>query len=596
MNPSKDKLAKIRNLMKNRGIDALIIPGSDPHLGEYVPDHWKVIKWLTGFTGSSANVVITRSFAGLWTDSRYFVQAEKQLEGSGISLMKVNMPPYPSFVDWLILKLRKDAILAFDGRLITINLFRRLKDKLQNHKVFLDTEADLISEIWINRPPMPDSVAFEHPAVYAGEERGMKIKRVREEMVKIQTDFCLLTAPEDIMWLLNIRANDIQYSPLLLSFALIRDDQVIIFTPENKIPFRIAAEFDRLGIVELGYDEINAVLSALPPRKTILLDPDSTSLSIYNSIPGKINIKEQKSIPALFKAVKNKTEIENLGKVMVKDGVALTKFLFWLLNNVDNTGISEMKASEKLLEFRLQQTNCTGESFATIMAYNEHGASPHYTPDNRTDSIIKPGGLLLVDSGGQYLDGTTDITRSVPLGKPTSIQKCDFTLALKGTISLSMAIFPEGTMGIQLDVLARKALWEKGLNYGHGTGHGVGFFLNVHEGPQSISHTSAGSCRYFLEPGMVLSNEPAIYREGEYGFRTENLMLVVEDKKTGYGRFLKFETLSLCFIDTELIEISMLERSETEWLNSYHKTVYEKISPFLSDEEKTWLKEKTKSI
>ena len=596
MNPARKKLARLRALMKDKGIDAFIIPGTDPHLGEYVPEHWRIVQWLTGFTGSAATVVVTSSFAGLWTDSRYFSQAVQQLEGSGVRLMKISMPPYPSFIDWLSVKVKKDSIIAFDGRLLSVRIFRLLKEKLQSQRVVINTDADLISDMWENRPPVPGSVAFEHAAVFSGEDRSRKMERVREEMLRTNTDHCLLTSPDDIMWLLNIRANDTAYSPLLLSFAIIGRDQVLLFTSEDKIPFRLATEFDKLGIVILGYDEVSSVLSALPARTTLLLNPSYTSTAMYNSIPERTAIREGNTIPSVLKAVKNSTEIKNLEEVMLKDGAALSKFLYWLEKTVPESSISEGRASEKLLEFRLQQTNCIGESFPTIMAWNEHAALPHYTPDQRTDTLIGPRGVLLVDSGGQYLDGTTDITRCIAFGKPSLQQKTDFTLALKGTISLATARFPYGTLGYQLDVLARRALWQHGLNYGHGTGHGVGSFLNVHEGPQSISPSADGPGNVVLEPGMLLSDEPAIYRDGEYGFRTENLILVSDDIENVFGRFLAFRTMSLCYIDTELIDQGMLGKEELDWLNDYHKRVYTRLSPLLDENEKKWLQKKTLAL
>ncbi len=582
--------------MKEKGIDACIIPGTDPHLGEYVPEHWRIVQWLTGFTGSAATVVVTSSFAGLWTDSRYFTQTEQQLDGTGVRLMKISVAPYPSFTDWLSVKMRKDSIIAFDGRLLSVRIFRRLKEKLQSQRVVINTDVDLINDIWENRPPMPDSVAFEHTIEFSGEDRSRKIERIREDMLRTDTDHCLLTSPDDIMWLLNIRASDIAYSPLLMSFAIVGMDQVLLFTAENKIPLRLATEFDKLGIVILGYDEVLSVLSSLPARSSVLLDPSTTSTAVYNSIPEKTVIREGNTIPSVLKAVKNNTEIDNIEEVMLKDGVALTKFLYWLDIAVPVNSISEGRASEKLLEFRLQQTNCIGESFPAIMAWNEHSALPHYTPDQRTDTLIGPEGVLLIDSGGQYLDGTTDITRCMAFGKPTQQQRSDFTLALKGTINLAIVHFPYGTKGYQLDILARRALWQNGLNYGHGTGHGVGAFLNVHEGPQSISPSADGPGNVVLEPGMLLSDEPAIYREGEYGFRTENLILVTQDTVNVFGRFLTFRTMSLCFIDTKLVDKGMLNKEEIDWLNDYQERVYVRISPLLEENEKKWLRKKTIAI
>lgn len=596
MHHSKEKLSRLRDLMKQSKIDAYIIPNTDPNLGEYIPQHWRVVEWLTGFTGSAANVVVTKSFAGLWTDSRYFLQADRQLAGSGFRLMKVNVPPDPAFSDWLLSNIKRRKRIGIDGRLISISYLDSLKKTLSRKEVTFDIDTDLISILWENRPAMPDSLAFDHNVNFAGKARETKIAEVREQMKLRNVNYHLLTAVDDIMWLLNIRANDVKYSPLLISFAILTEDQVLLFTDENKIPLKLAAEFDRLGIVILPYDEVKSVLSAIPSDSSILLFSKKTSASIFCSIPETVFIIDDVSIPTRLKAIKNMTEIENIRNVMIKDGVALTKFFFWLEKNIGRTRITELSLEQKLLEIRLQQTNCTGPSFQAIIAFNEHGALPHYSADSESDIEIREDGILLVDSGGQYLDGTTDITRTIALGTPCSRQKTEFTLALKGTIGIALARFPEGTRGYQIDVLARKALWENGLDYGHGTGHGVGFFLNVHEGPQSIGTSSAEDHKTRLEPGMLLSDEPAIYREGHYGFRTENLVLVVEGEKTEYGQFLKFETLSLCYIDTALIDKSLLVPDEILWLNIYHSMVYEKLYSFLTDDERVWLAEKTQEI
>jgi Xaa-Pro aminopeptidase len=398
------------------------------------------------------------------------------------------------------------------------------------------------------------------------------------------------------MWLLNIRGNDMEYSPLLISFAIVGQDQILLFTDEKKIPFKLAMDFDKDAITILPYEEVSAILSRLKTGSSLLLNPETTNAVLYNSISGKVKIVKDISIPTRLKAVKNSIEIDNVKRVMVKDGVALTNFLFWLEKNIGKIKITELSSAQKLLEFRLRQANCTGPGFSTITAYNEHGALPHYTPAKESDAGIKSEGLFLIDSGGQYLDGTTDITRTISLGQPDKQQKSDFTLVLKGFINLTMAKFPAGTKGYQLDILARKALWDNGLNYGHGTGHGVGFFLNVHEGPYSIGTGGAVDRNSSLVPGLIFSNEPAIYRDGRYGIRTENLLLIVENELSEFGQFLMFETLSLCYIDTTLIDKSLLNSVEISWLNTYHSMVYKKLSALLNEEEKIWLKEKTEEI
>ena len=593
MNSSKEKLGLIRGLMKERGIDLYIIPVNDPHLGEYVSDHWRIIEWLTGFSGSAATVVVTDSFAGLWTDSRYFIQAQKQLCGSGCVLMEPLLPDKKDFIEWLVDNIKTGSNIALDGRTFSVSMKRKIEKLLEGKSVSIDIDCDLVYGLWEDRPPLPDSSAFDHPIMFCGKGRAVKIREVRDQMRNQNIKYHLLTSVDDIMWLLNIRGNDVKYSPLLTSFAIIDEEQILLFTDENKIPLKLASEFDKLDIVMLPYEETAGMLSTLPSDSTILITPGSTSAALFNSIPRGISIKEDFSIPTRLKAIKNQVEIMNIGKVMVKDGVALTKFFFWLEHNSGLVPLTELSLVDKLNDLRSEQENYLGPSFSTIAAYKEHGALPHYSATRETDSVIEQEGILLIDSGGQYLDGTTDITRTISIGIPTPQQKKDFTLVLKGTINLSIAKFPSGTRGYQLDILARKALWEQGLTYGHGTGHGVGFCLNVHEGPHNIGPGAGKDSKSVIEPGMLFSDEPAIYRQGEYGIRTENLILCYEDEETEFGKFLKFDTVSLCYIDKTLIDVSLLDQREIGWLDSYHAEVYEKLSSHLTETEKAWLKEKT---
>jgi Xaa-Pro aminopeptidase len=588
-----ERLIEVRNALKASSIDALLIPLSDPHLGEYIPGHWKIIEWLTGFTGSAATIVITSSFAGLWTDSRYFVQAGLQLEGSGFILMKPG-PGIPSgYIDWLQDNLLTGNTLGFDGRIFPVSEFRKLEQSLKDKGIIISTETDVISAIWTDRPLLPSSKAWEHELKYAGKDRLWKLTVVRDEMKKRGVDLHLLTSPDDIMWLLNIRGNDLPYSPLCFSYALIGDIQVILFVDEKKIPPAIASDFDDLGIVILPYDEVSGMISAYSEGAAILVSPSLTPLWLYKAIPPQVRIVEDISIPSVLKAKKNMVEIENISKTMIRDGAALTKFLHWIDNNKGLVPMTELSLAVKLNEFRSQQEGYLGPSFPAIVAYESHAALPHYSATSSTDATLAEGGMLLVDSGGQYHGGTTDITRTISLGNPTYRQKKDFTLVLKGHIALAMAKFPLGTKGYQLDILARGALWQNGLNYGHGTGHGVGYCLNVHEGPQSISPADK---KAIIEPGMLISNEPGIYREGEYGIRIENLIICYEDEETEFGKFLKFDTLSLCYIDRSLIDRSLLDKEETDWLNSYHNEVYTKLSILLNEEEKNWLRERTAEL
>jgi len=587
------RLKALRKAMSKAGIDACIIPATDPHLGEYVPDHWRIIRWLTGFTGSAATVVVTRDFAGLWTDSRYFIQAEQQLAGTGFDLVRLRVPHTPEYIEWLAYNLKKRSVLGIDGRVYASGLYRQLVKALEGKNIRVDISTDLISPLWTDRPEMPYSSAFEHALEFTGLTREEKISAVRRRMEETGVDHHLLTSPDDIMWLLNIRGSDVQYCPLIICYSIITAGQVLLFVNEDQIPQNLRRDLDRAEVVMLPYEETSTMLAKLPRRTTLMLNPATTSASLYSSIDEEIYIIEDVTIPTRLKAIKNPTEIRNIRMTMKKDGIALTKFFFWLESAVGKEYVTEVSAASKLLLFRMEQEGCCGPSFETISAWNAHAALPHYSPSAENETGITGNGIYLLDSGGQYYGGTTDVTRCMVFGKPTAKQKSDFTLALKGTISLARAKFPLGTRGYQIEMLARKALWENGLNYGHGTGHGVGYFLNVHEGPQTIGTAASGDLKTIIEPGMLTADEPAIYRSGEYGFRTENLLLCVEDELTEYGQFLKFETVTLCYIDKNLIDISLLTEEEREWIDNYHRIVYDSLADQLTHDEKEWLRNKT---
>jgi Xaa-Pro aminopeptidase len=593
MNPTAEKLALLRDALHQNSIDAYIIPSTDPHLGEEVPGFWRIIEWLSGFTGSSGTIVVTESFAGLWTDSRYFIQAEKELLNSVFSFIRPELGQWDDYTDFLLENLSEEEKIGLDGRLFSIKQIRKLQKQLERKKIKADFSCDLIQDIWPDRPSLPSSPAFDHPVGFSGKERAVKIDQIRAKMKIKSLDWQLLCSPDDIMWLLNIRGNDLKYTPVLFSFALVGPEQILLFTDETKIPPKTASDFDKLGIVILPYEETSEIISSVTGNSSVLIDPATTSFALYNSVSVASEIIEDISIPSQLKAVKNKTEIENLNKVMIADGVALVKLFYWFESCYENTQLIEKDLADKLLDFRSLNRDFLGLSFETIAASGKNSALPHYSPTSGSGFPIDDNNILLIDSGGQYMGGTTDITRTISTGMATAKQKKDFTLVLKGHIGLAMAKFPAGTMGYQLDILARRALWNSGLNFGHGTGHGVGFCLNVHEGPQSISPAPNLTA---IEPGMLISNEPAIYREEEYGIRTENLILCYEDEETEFGRFLKFDTISLCYIEKSLIEKSLLDQNEVKWLNSYHSTVFEKLSPHLSAEEKSWLKEKTEKL
>lgn len=579
--------------MKDGGIDMYIIPMSDPHLGEYIPEHWQIISWLTGFTGSAGTVVVTDSHAGLWTDARYFIQAVRQLSGSGFEFMRPGQYQRNDYMDFVAENVKPGAKIGFDGKIFQFSAFRRLEKRLEGKTVEIDVNCDLIAPLWSGRPSLPFSMVFDHLPEFAGKTRDEKIGEVRNRMKKFKAGYHFLSSLDDIMWLLNIRGNDLQYSPLLLCYALIGPEQVLLFIDQSKIPPRLAAEFDRLGIVLLPYEEASEIIPSVTEGDSVLINPQTISVELFQAISLKSSCIEDISIPTRLKSVKNLTEIANIGKVMVKDGVALTRFFHWFESNHGSLVMTEDSLSEKVNELRAQQEGFLKPSFETIVAFNENSALPHYHAGQGSGSLIGDRGILLVDSGGQYYGGTTDITRTLAVGIPSGQQIKDFTLVLKGHINLALSKFPEGTRGYQLDLVARRSMWGSGLNYAHGTGHGIGYCLNVHEGPQSISPADNKTA---IEEGMLTSNEPAIYREGEYGIRIENLILCYCDEETEFGKFLRFETVSLCYIDKLLIDKSLLDRHEIDWLNAYHAEVYDKLSPYLSDAERIWLREKTEAI
>ena len=591
-----EKITRVREEMENAGMDAYIIPITDPHQGEYMPERYRSISWLTGFTGSSGSVVITSDFAGLWTDSRYFIQAEQQLKDSPVSLVKLKVPHTPEYIEWITETLPGNSSVGVNGKVISVSLVGKIKESFSNVGISLDTEHDIVNMVWRDRPGMPENKAFEHDVLYAGITRKDKLQVIREQMQKKKATHHLLTALDDIAWTFNIRGTDILYNPLVTAYSVISETIAYLFINQKKLPGLLKQKLIDDGLIIKPYYEIKKFLSGLESKDVIMISPESTSFSLFNSIPEKVRVIEDISLPTRLKAIKNDIEIDHIRNVMVKDGVALTKFFYWLEQNLGKERITEISASEKLEAFRREQENFVHPSFGTIAGYGPHGAVVHYEATPETDVELKQEGLFLLDSGGHYLDGTTDITRTNALGQPTAGQKRDFTLALKGTINLALIEFPEGTKGYQIEILARKALWENGLNYGHGTGHGVGFFLNVHEGPQTIGTGASGNAQVPMEPGMLTADEPGIYREGKYGIRTENLILCVPSKETEFGKFLKFETVTLCFIDTYLVDKSLLNEKEIKWLKDYHQKVFEKLSPFLEEDEKKWLEGKCRNL
>lgn len=588
----RERIEKLRDLMKNQEIQAWIVPSADPHQSEYVADRWKSRAWISGFTGSAGTVVIMQDKAGLWTDSRYFIQAAKELEGSGIKLFKMKVEGVPEMEEWLKNQLNDGDTVGFDGKCMSISQTNDLKEKLGGGINF-KTDLDLIDQIWQNRPPVPMAEIENYPAELCGEDRQEKIKRVREKMKEKDSDGYLITALDSVAWLYNIRGEDVEYNPVAIAYGFISDEQAYFFIKDEKMNSGMKEKLSADKIKIKDYDEIIGFLSSLNDKK-VLIDPGKTSIRLKSALPDSCEIKEDTDLVTVMKAVKNETELEGFRKAHIKDGVALVKWLKWLEETAGNTALNEWKIAEKLAEFRSQQENYRGESFHPIIGYKENGAIVHYSPSKDESEKVGGEGVLLTDTGGQYFEGTTDITRTFSLGNPTKREKEIFTMVLKGHIDLAKARFPKGYTGKMIDTFAGAPLWAKGHNYKHGTGHGIGQYLNVHDG--ASYYQIRRSIDTELKPGMVMSNEPGCYLEGEFGVRVENIVIVTEKETTDAGTFYGFETISFCPIDLKLIEKSAMTEAEIDWLNNYHQKVYEKLEPYLSDDEKVWLKEKTKAI
>ncbi|WP_430812213.1 MULTISPECIES: aminopeptidase P family protein [unclassified Carboxylicivirga] len=590
---TSDRLFKLRSYMATLGVDALIITSADPHLSEYPSEHWKFREWISGFTGSAGTVVITSEEAGLWTDSRYFLQAEEELADSGIELFRMGEAGVPDYREWISVHLNAGCVVGINGKTITVNEYRQLATKLKKVDIRLDGKVSLDEDIWEGRPPMPDDGIFELSTQYCGLSRTEKIKLIRQKMREQGATHYIIAALDEIAWALNFRGTDIPYNPLFHAYLIITENQVFFFIDPHKLTSTIGKQLAKEDIKVNLYKDFYNFLKDMLPDSIILIDPDRTNSTILSNLPTQSARIEQVSIITNLKARKNQVEIENFRKAMVKDGVAMTRFLYWLDNNIGKETITELSAAEKLSFFRAEQNNYHGDSFNTISGYAANGAIVHYAVTPESAQVLAPKGLYLVDSGGQYDEGTTDITRTIALGPLTDEEKIDFTLVLKGHIGLDKAVFPTGTRGVHLDILARQAMWQRGINYGHGTGHGIGHFLCVHEGPQSIRPQDNG---VEIQEGMISSNEPGIYKAGKHGIRIENLILTVKDQETTFGTFMKFETLTLCPIDRRAIDVSLLNEEEKDWLNRYHKRVYEQLSPALDDAEKAWLKNSTQAL
>ena len=587
------KLNDLRTAMAQHGLDAWIIPSADAHSSEYVARHWEGRAWISGFTGSAGTVVITRDNAALWTDGRYFIQAAEQLAESAITLMKDGQPGVPSMADWLAEAVPERGCVGFDGATMSLAGIRTLQGKLADQAITLEGSHDLLNDIWHDRPPLPAAPVFLHPTTYAGKSLGEKLAEVRAMLELRKATELLITTLDDIAWLFNLRGSDIECNPVFLAYALITRDTATLFVNQQRIEPDALAALNEAGVELAGYDEIAERLTALSDDARLMLNPLTANYRLASVIPASVTLIEDRLPTTDLKAIKNSTEIARMQDCHRRDGAAMVRFMRWLENNIPGGTLDEVNIDLQLLAFRRESEQFRGVSFPSIVGYAGHGAICHYRADETSAYTIDSKGLLLVDSGGQYPDGTTDITRTFACGELTHEEKRDYTLVLKSHIALACARFKEGTRGIQLDAITRQPLWREGIDFNHGTGHGVGYFLNVHEGPQSISS------RWFdvtLKPGMLITNEPGIYRDDKHGVRLENIMLVAEDVANEFGKFLKLIPLTLAPFDTRPLLVELLSDAEIHWLNEYHQTVRRELSELLEGEDWQWLERATREM
>ena len=589
-----DRLARLRELMRREKLSAFVFPSTDPHNGEYVPDHWKGREWVSGFNGSAGTVVVTGNAAALWTDSRYFIAAAQQLEGTGIELMKLKIPGTPTIAEWLgqqLIDCQRPEV-GIDGMVNSQASAEALIADLRSHGgITVRTNLDPLKTIWTDRPPIPQDLVSVHPLEYAGEDVKSKVSRIRKALRDLHADGMLMSALDDIAWTLNMRGTDVHCNPVFVSYLLISSNSVTLYINKVKLSHVVMAYLQDNGVSIDDYENVDKGLKSYPDYN-ILIDPDETCYTLARIAACQEVVRSKSPVPAL-KAVKNEAEIRGYRSAMLKDGIAMVKFLKWLKPAVQAGGQTELSVDRKLTSLRRQQPLFRDISFDTIAGYATHAAIVHYEATPETDIPLEPHGMILIDSGAQYQDGTTDITRTIALGPVSDYEKHVYTLVLKGHIQLAMCKFPKGAAGTQMDILARSAMWREGLNYLHGTGHGVGSYLNVHEGPHQFRMEWMPAP--FVE-GMTVTDEPGIYLPDRFGVRIENTMIVEKYKTTEFGEFLQFDALTLCPIDTAPIDVSMLSDEAVEWLNSYHRRVYDAIAPHVSMDEREWLREATKEI
>ena len=589
-----NRIEKLRSLMKEKDIFAYIIPSADYHQSEYVGEFFKGREFISGFTGSAGTVVITQEKAILWTDGRYFLQAEEELSTSCVELYKMGQENVPTTFEYIENEVPSGSKVGFDGRTISAAMGAILELNLAKKNITISYEDDLLNEIWEDRPALSDVKAFLLDIKYSGEDFTSKIARVREWMRENNTTTHILTSLDDIAWLFNIRGGDIKYNPVVLSYAVITLDKAILFVDENKLNDEIKTSFGEEVVEIKNYFEIYEFVKTINKEEIVLIDSNKISYSILKNIPAGVKVVNSMNPSTKFKAQKNSVEIENTKKAHIRDGVAVTKFMYWLKNNIGKIEITELSAADKITELRREQGKFIEESFGTIAGYASNGAIIHYSVTKESNITLKDRGLFLLDSGGQYFDGTTDITRTFALGELTEEEKYHFTTVARAMIRLSDVKFLHGVNGYYLDILARGILWNEGLNYNHGTGHGVGHVLNVHEGPNGFRLDNKESA--ILEEGMITTNEPGFYKAGSHGIRLENEMLCVKGEKNEFGQFMEFEPITIAPIDLDAINVELMKEDEKAYLNEYHKMVFDTVSPFLTTEETNWLKEYTRAI
>ncbi|MCF4994850.1 M24 family metallopeptidase [Pseudomonas syringae] len=589
------RLAHTRELMRREGIHALLVPSADPHLSEYLPGYWQGRQWLSGFYGSVGTLIVTADFAGVWADSRYWEQATKELNGSGIELVKLQ-PGQPSPLDWLAEQTPEGGVVAVDGAVMAVASARTLASKLEARGARLRTDFDLLDEVWSDRPSLPTASIYAHLPPQATVSRSEKLAKLRETLQARGADWHFIATLDDIAWLFNLRGGDVSFNPVFVSFALIGHQQATLFVALSKIDASLRATLEQDGVTLRDYSEVADALRAIPGGASLLVDPARVTTGLMDHLDSNVKLVEGLNPTTLAKSQKSLADAEHIRKAMEQDGAALCEFFAWLESAWGRERITELTIDEKLTAARERRPDYVSLSFNTIAAFNANGAMPHYHATEEEHAVIEGDGLLLIDSGGQYLGGTTDITRMVPVGTPSAEQKRDCTRVLKGVIALSRAHFPKGILSPLLDAIARAPIWADNVDYGHGTGHGVGYFLNVHEGPQVIAYQAVPAPQTAMQPGMITSIEPGTYRPGRWGVRIENLALNCEAGGGEFGEFLKFETLTLCPIDTRCLEPSLLSLEEKQWFNAYHAQVRERLSPLLDGAALDWLNTRTAAI